>query len=128
MFLGELTSGELRAWLGKRPIFASAALYEPFGLSVLEAAQAGCALVLSAIPTFHELWEGAALFAPPRDAEAFAEAVRALLNDPARRRRMERAAQERARRYNLEASAQKMMALYEEMMGRPRKFPADSAA
>ena len=128
MFLGELTSEELRAWLGKRPIFASTALYEPFGLSVLEAAQAGCALVLSAIPTFLELWEGAALFAPPRDAEAFAEAARALLNDPARRRRMERAAQERARLYDLEASAQKMMALYEEMIGRSHKFPADSAA
>lgn len=128
VFLGELTSEEVRAWLGKRPIFASTALYEPFGLSVLEAAQAGCALVLSAIPTFLELWEGAALFAPPRDAEAFAEAARALLNDPARRRRMERAAQERARLYDLEASAQKMMALYEEMIGRSHKFPADSAA
>ncbi len=64
-----------RAWLARSPIFASAALYEPFGLAVLEAAQAGCALVLSDIPTFRELWDGAALFVPADDAAAFAAAL-----------------------------------------------------
>jgi glycosyltransferase involved in cell wall biosynthesis len=38
------------------------ARYEPFGLAVLEAAQAGMALVLSNTPGFRELWDGAALF------------------------------------------------------------------
>src|SRR5207253_1364845 len=49
--LGELSAARLGALYGARPIFASAALYEPFGLSVLEAAHAGCALVVSDIPT-----------------------------------------------------------------------------
>lgn len=128
LFQGELTSGEVRNWLAKRPIFVSCAIYEPFGLAVLEAAQAGCALVLSDIPTFLELWDGAALFAPARDAEAFAEAARALLRDPARRRRMGCAARERARLYSLEASAQRLMALYHEAIGRPLEFSVDSAA
>ncbi len=43
-------------------VFASMARYEPFGLAVLEAAQAGMRLVLSDIPTFRELWDGAAIF------------------------------------------------------------------
>ncbi len=51
-----------------RPIFVSTSLYEPFGLAVLEAAQAGCPLVLSDIATFRELWDGAAIFFPPGDA------------------------------------------------------------
>ena len=55
-----------RAGSARCPIFVSAARYEPFGLAVLEAAQAGCALVLSDIPTFRELWDGAALFVPRR--------------------------------------------------------------
>jgi hypothetical protein len=38
---------------------------EPFGLAVLEAAQAGCPLVLSDLPGFRELWDGAALFRRP---------------------------------------------------------------
>ena len=57
-------------------IFVAPALYEPFGLGVLEARARGCALVLVHIPTFRELWDGAALFADPRDDEALAQAHR----------------------------------------------------
>ena len=116
--LGELASDEVRVWLAKRPIFLSSALYEPFGLTALEAAQAGCALVLSDIPTFRELWDGAALFAPARDETAFATAATALLEDRLLRRRMERAALERARRYKLEAMGLRMVALYDELIGK----------
>ena len=54
-----------RAWRRGRSI-VSPALYEPFGLAVLEAAQAGCALVLSDIPTFRELWERRRALRPRR--------------------------------------------------------------
>ena len=56
--LGRLDASHVAARLAARPVFVSAARYEPFGLAVLEAAQAGCALVLSDIPTFRELWGG----------------------------------------------------------------------
>src|SRR5205085_1796692 len=70
--LGQLPPARLTGLLAARPVFASAALYEPFGLSVLEAAQAGCALVLSDIATHRELWGDAALYVPARDAGGFA--------------------------------------------------------
>ena len=35
-------------------------MYEPFGLSILEAAASGCALVLGDIPTLRENWSEAA--------------------------------------------------------------------
>ena len=61
------------------------ARYEPFGLAVLEAAQAGCALVLSDIPTFRELWNGAAQFVPPGDDAARSPcAIDALRATPTR--------------------------------------------
>ncbi len=66
--LGRLSDAELQARLAVRPIFVSTSLYEPFGLAVLEAAQAGCPLVLCDIATFRELWDGAAIFFPPGDA------------------------------------------------------------
>ena len=65
--LGPLGEAGIQGWLSRRPIFASVPLYEPFGLAVLEAAQAGCALVLSDIPTLRELWDHAAVFVDPRD-------------------------------------------------------------
>src|SRR5690606_23327057 len=40
--LGELDRGQLQALLAQRPVFVSAASFEPFGLAVLEAAGAGC--------------------------------------------------------------------------------------
>lgn len=73
--LGTLTHDPMAGWLSHRPVFASTALYEPFGLSVLEAAQMACPLVLSDIPTFRELWGGAALFVDPRDPPALAAAL-----------------------------------------------------
>ncbi|PUE89089.1 hypothetical protein C7T87_25825, partial [Xanthomonas hortorum pv. hederae] len=71
--LGALSPTDLQQRLRLASIFCAPSLYEPFGLGVLEAAQAGCALVLADIPTFRELWEGAALFVSPQDDAALAE-------------------------------------------------------
>ena len=103
---------ELEDALGRTQVFASASLYEPFGLAVLEAAQAGCALVLSDIPTFRELWEGAALFVTPGDAGAFAAAIGALLRDRPERDRLATAALVRASRYDLSTFVDTTRAIY----------------
>ena len=110
--LGALGPADLARRLGQSPVFVSLALYEPFGLSVLEAAQAGCALVLSDIPTFHELWQGAALFVDPDEPQAVGEVLEALLADPARAARIGAAARERAARYSAEAMAAGTLAAY----------------
>ncbi len=109
---GELSLGAIAERLAARPVFASSALYEPFGLSVLEAAQAGCALVLSDIGTFRELWGGAAMFVPADDPDALATAVEQLLADPGRRSELGQAAQLRALRYTPEAMASRMAQIY----------------
>lgn len=115
--LGELSETRLAGVLAARPVFASSALYEPFGLSVLEAAQAGCALVLSDIPTFRELWGDVACFVPARDDGAFAETIRLLLADKELRDALGRAAQVRAAHYTPEAMASKMAELYAGLCG-----------
>lgn len=107
--LGHLTPDELASMLAKRPVFVSAARYEPFGLSVLEAAQAGCALVLSDIATFRELWDGAALFVAD---DAIAATVERLIASPGERAQLGSAALERASRYTPEATAAAMLDLY----------------
>ncbi|WP_207101102.1 glycosyltransferase [Paracoccus shandongensis] len=101
-------------WLARRPVFASAARFEPFGLAVLEAAQAGCPLVLSDIPTFRELWDGAATFVTPGDAQGFADAIAAALADPAQGQ----AARRRAARYTPAATAAAMTEIYRDALSR----------
>ncbi len=110
--LGQLDTETLGGWLARRPVFVSAARFEPFGLAVLEAAQAGCPLVLSEIATFRELWDGAALFVPADDPAAFRVAITRIIGDTALRRRLGDAARERARRYTPEAAARVMARLY----------------
>ena len=78
--LGCLDEGALANEFAHASVFVSVARYEPFGLAVLEAAQAGCALVLSDIPTFRELWDGAAFFV---GKDGIAPALDRLLRDPA---------------------------------------------
>jgi glycosyltransferase involved in cell wall biosynthesis len=110
--LGEVSSTRLAGLMAARPIFASAALYEPFGLSVLEAANAGCALVLSDIPTHREIWGGSAIFVPARDDAAFASAIQDLLNDPDERQELGQLARARAHHYTPERTAQGMADIY----------------
>jgi glycosyltransferase involved in cell wall biosynthesis len=110
--LGNLSEARVAGVLAARPIFASAALYEPFGLSVLEAAQGGCALVLSDIATHRELWDGAALFVDPRDDAAFASAVNDLLDRHEERERLGQIARERARQYSPQRMARQMADIY----------------
>ena len=77
--LGSLDSSTLATHYAQASVFVSLARYEPFGLTVLEAAQAGCALLLSDIPSFRELWDGAAIFVPIDAPEQTAGAMADLL-------------------------------------------------
>lgn len=110
--VGNLSECEMARWLAAKPVFASAALYEPFGLAVLEAAFAGCPLVLSDIPTFRELWDGAAIFVDPMDHEAFARQIGDIVGDDLARAQLGRAAAKRAERYTVTAMADTMASLY----------------
>ena len=110
--LGRVSDDEMRQWMSLASAYVSVALYEPFGLGVLEAAQAGCPLVLSDIPSFRELWAGAAIFVPPREEEAIASSLQQVMADEALRDRLSRRARYRAVLYSAEAMGKDMMRLY----------------
>jgi glycosyltransferase involved in cell wall biosynthesis len=114
--LGALPDEELGRWLAARPVFVSAALYEPFGLSVLEAAANGCPLILSDIPSFRELWDDVAIFVEPRDERGFTRAIAELVSDDFERAVLGRAARERAKRYTPDAAAAQMASIYRSLL------------
>lgn len=114
--LGQVPGAAIGELLARRPIFVSAATFEPFGLAVLEAASAGCALVLSDIPPFRELWDGVAVFADPGDAGSFAAAIMRVADDAPGRRAIGEAARERSSRYRPAATADAVTALYRSLL------------
>jgi glycosyltransferase involved in cell wall biosynthesis len=126
--LGPLSRAALLDEMRNASIFVSPALYEPFGLAVLEAAASGCALVLSDLPSFRELWDDAALFVDPRDRIAIRTALRSVCRDDDLRARLQSKARTRARRYSQRAMVDAYLRLYGEMMGSPTRAPLELVA
>ncbi len=118
--LGQVSPSRLAAELGRAAVFCSLARYEPFGLGVLEAAQAGCALVLADTPIFRELWDGAALFTDPLDPALAAASLRQALADPAP---LGQAAHRRAGRYTLDAMVDDTLAVHRHALARQAAPP-----
>lgn len=121
--LGSLSNARLRAVMRDAAIFASPARYEPFGLAILEAAAAGCALILADIDTLRELWDGAALFVPSEDAPAWRRAIERLAHDDGLRLELQICARERAARFDLRRTVNAYTGLYERLVrARTRGF------
>ena len=110
--LGRLSPRQMAPYFAAAAIYTLPARYEPFGHSALEAALAGCALVLGDVESLREVWGEAAIYVPPDDPEALASAIGGLAADGARRRVMTEAARGRALRYSPEATARAYMGAY----------------
>jgi glycogen synthase len=114
--LGPLSAPEMAGWLRRAAIYALPARYEPFGLSILEAALAGCALVLGDIPTLRELWQGAALFVSPDDHRQLLAVLRKLTADGRLREDWGQAARTKACLYNSERMTRAYLGMYGEII------------
>ena len=114
--LGRLSQRALAAWVGRASIYALPARYEPFGLSVLEAALACCALVLGDIPSLREIWRNRAVFVPPDDPEALEREILALINAPERRQSLAAGARSRALELTPERMVEGYLAAYGDVL------------
>lgn len=113
---GKLPPEKLAEWMSTASIYCLPARYEPFGLSVLEAALSGCALVLGDIPSLRELWGGVALFVSPNNVEGLRRALRLLIEDPELRIAYGRSAQARARQFSMERTVEGYLRAYRELL------------
>ncbi|PTL84330.1 glycosyltransferase family 4 protein [Vitiosangium sp. GDMCC 1.1324] len=113
--LGRLSRGELAGYMGRASIYVMPSRYEPFGPSALEAALAGCALVLGDIPSLREVWDDAAVFVPPDDTDMLARALRRLVSEPVLCSRMSTLARTRALEFSPERMADAYLAVYAEL-------------
>lgn len=133
--LGHQTPEQMADLMGRAAIFAHPALYEPFGMSVLEAALSGCALVLGDIDTLRENWAGAARFVSPDDAAALRDTILELIAQPAEREALAAAGMRRAELFSPQQHRDRYYDVYLEMIDerraleptRPAATPSSSA-
>lgn len=104
-YLGWLEPDVLARAYGEASIYLFPALYEPFGLSVLEAALSGCALILGDIPSLREIWRDAAVFVPPDDPESIARTTNEIIENSNFRHELSQRAQKRAIEYSMQRMA-----------------------
>jgi glycogen(starch) synthase len=114
--LGKLSSLQIAKELSTASIYALPAKYEPFGLSVLEAALSGCALVLGDIPSLREIWQDHAIFVNTDDADELAGAINFLINDQNELERMALKAQNRAKQFSTQRMAVQYVNLYRQLL------------
>ena len=110
--LGRVTSTEVARWMARASIYALPARYEPFGLSVLEAALSGCALVLGDIPSLRENWDGVARFVHPGRPDELRDTLRHLIDRPDEREVLGQAARLRAEQFTPERHVRAYESLY----------------
>jgi glycogen synthase len=114
--LGPMPHAAVRGWLARAAVYVHPARYEPFGLSVLEAALSGCALVLADLPSLRETWDEAALFAPPDDASALRATLIRVMGERTERRTLSKRALVRARRLTAKRTAFTYQRAYDDLV------------
>jgi glycogen synthase len=113
---GEIPGEAMTRFYSNARIYIGPSLYEPFGLTPLEAAAHGSALLLSGIGSFRELWYGTATFFEPGSARDLAVRLLNLLEDTAAMDTLSTRARERVRSaYTAGAMTDRYEALYQEI-------------
>jgi glycogen synthase len=116
ILLGYLDADRLAHWYSRAAIFVLPARYEPFGLSALEAALSGCALVLGDSESLREIWHDAALFVRPEDPEHLRAALVELIASPSLREDFSRRARKRAGSFTPERMARAYLEVYARLL------------
>lgn len=118
--LGSLPHAELIQLMSRAAIYALPAKYEPFGLSAVEAALCGCALVLGDIASLREVWGDTAIFVPPGDAAALHTALLEMIGNEHKKIAATEAARRRAQTYTPERQARSYVDLYRRIVENAR--------
>jgi glycosyltransferase-like protein len=117
--LGTVPEAELTLLYQASDVLLCPSLQEGFGLCVLEAMAAKCAVVVPRGAPFDEyLDDSCASFVEPSSAVDIARGLRRVLCDPSRRASQVAAGQLRVQRFSWDLVAERHLARYESLLGR----------
>ena len=113
----DLGAGDLDALYRGADVFAYPALYEGFGLPVLEALARGVPAVASAASSIPEVAGQAALLVDPLDEDAIAHALARILDDAALADELRRLGPERSAAFSWRETARATLRVYRHVVG-----------
>lgn len=115
---GRLGPQRLREEYRRCTLLVQPSLYEGFGLPAAEALACGTPVVATAVGAVPEVVTPATgVLVPPRDARALAEAIQALLDDPARQKRLGEAGRMRMEeQFSWARCGERTAAVYEQVL------------
>ncbi len=116
-FLGFRAHDEVPAVLAATDVLVLPSVYEELGSVLLEGLQAGVPIVASDTGGIPDALGDAGVLVPPRDPDALADALDALLADPARRLRLSALARERAAGYDWNVLGERVLGVYRAAAG-----------
>lgn len=118
--LGYVADEDLPALYAGATASVYPSLYEGFGLPALESMACGCSVAVSDTSSLPEVVGDAGLLLPPTDTDAWAGALRTLLEDAEMRQDLARRGREQAARFTWERTARETLTVYREVVhGKP---------
>jgi glycosyltransferase involved in cell wall biosynthesis len=114
-FLGFVPKETLRIFYQAAQVFAFPSLYEGFGLAPLEAMSCGTPVVASNLPSLVEAVGDAAELVSPDNVFEIARGLKTVLLDPERRRWLIAAGRAQAAKFQWDATAREVLAIYREI-------------
>ncbi|QGU04753.1 glycosyltransferase family 4 protein [Corynebacterium comes] len=113
-FVGRISDEEKTEILGRADIYVAPNTGgESFGIVLVEAMAAGCAVVASDLEAFAAVIDGAGLLFEMGNAEDLADKLRLLIDAPATRAELIAAGERRARRFDWDTVARDVLTVYE---------------
>jgi glycosyltransferase involved in cell wall biosynthesis len=110
--VGQVSAGTLPALLSGASAFVYPSFFEGFGFPPLEAMACGVPVICSAVTSLPEVVGDAALTVDPSRVDEIADAMRALLNDPALRAALVERGARRVRHFSWRTTAERTLDVY----------------
>lgn len=114
--VGSCSAIQMAELYGDALLLIFPSLYESFGFPAVEAMASGCPVIASDIPALREVCADAAVYADPKNAEGFADAILRLTEDAALHQHLKTAGLKRAERFTWERAASEHVRVFEETM------------
>lgn len=112
-YLGWVNEADKPALYASASAFLFPSLYEGFGLPPLEAMACGAPVIASNASSLPEIVGDAGMLIHPNDPRAWAEAIRAIVSDPARRAELSARGITQSKKFSWERAAKETLTVYQ---------------